>query len=232
MNADNAAEHVPDLPPAPLTGGAEPWRGSRRMLTEWLTMLLVATASVLFAGWQNLPARVDNLVYDFVLRLGTSPPNERILIVAIDNQSIQEYGIWPWPRQIHARLLDRLTTAGVTAIGYDVLFPEPGTAVEDVMFANALADNNRTVLPFILEVPGLDGSPSRMIPPVEPLASSARALGHVVTRIDSDGLVRGFEKLEDKDGRRMLHLTEVLTALINGDEALLKAPPATFGADV
>lgn len=215
-----------------LTGSAEAWRGSRRMLIEWWAVLLVATAAVLLAGWLAPPARADNLLYDFVLRLRTPRPNERILIIAIDNQSIAEYGRWPWPRDIHARLLDRLTEAGAAVVGYDVLFPETGSAVEDATLADALAGNRRTVLPVVLEIPGPDGSSSRIVPPVEPLASSARALGHVVTRIDRDGLVRGFEQLEDGAGRRMLHMAEALAALLDGDDAALAAPAPASGAAI
>ena len=78
-------------------------------------------------------------------------PRERksapAVIVAIDEASLAKYGQWPWPRSELARL--------VTAIGIDLLFPEPdrhgGNAVtpeatgNDLLFAVALRDN-RAVL--------------------------------------------------------------------------------------
>ncbi len=220
---DNARSLSPD-DPAGLR-----WYGSRRMIAEWWGVLMLATAAVLLVGWLAPPTRADNLLYDVVLRLSAARPNERILIVAIDNQSIAAYGRWPWSRDIHARLIDRLTAAGSSAVGYDVLFPEAGSPTEDVILADAIAGNRRLVLPLILEVPGLDGSASRIIPPIAPLARAARGLGHVVTRTDRDGLVRGFEMLENGSGQRLLHLAEVLKALIRGDDRLLLAPRPSSG---
>lgn len=213
-------------------GGAEPLWNSRRMQIEWWVVLLVATAAVLGFSWLAPPTRADNLLYDFVMRLQRVPPDDRILIVAIDNQSLAEYGRWPWRRDIHARLLDRLTTAGATAVVYDVLFPEQGSVQEDAALAEALSSNRRTILPFILEIPGPDGAASRFIDPVRPLAEAARAMGHVVTRVDRDGLVRGFDRLEDGHGRPVPHMVEMAAALVEGDDALLATRRPPSGSEI
>lgn len=209
-----------------------PLFSSRRMLAEWWSVLLVATIAVLAFSWLAPPTRADNLLYDFVLRMQRVHPNPRILIVAIDNNSLAEYGRWPWPRDVHARLLDRLTEAGASAVAYDVLFPEQGSVHEDAAFAEAIGSNRRVVLPIIVEIPGPDGAPSRFIDPVQPLASAARALGHVVVRVDRDGLVRGFDHLEDEHGRHLLHLMEATAAVLRGDDALLREPRPASGAQI
>ena len=51
-------------------------------------------------------------------------------IVAIDEDSLQRLGSWPWPRALHAALIDRLRAAGARAIAYDVLFVEPSPTDE------------------------------------------------------------------------------------------------------
>jgi adenylate cyclase len=56
-------------------------------------------------------------------------PRERrsapAVIVAIDDASLDRFGQWPWPRNLVARLLDRIAAARPAAIGVDILFAEP-----------------------------------------------------------------------------------------------------------
>jgi CHASE2 domain-containing sensor protein len=60
----------------------------------------------------------------FLLRGRLSPPPE-IIIVAIDEPSFAEISRqWPWPRSIHARLVEHLNKGGARVIGFDVLFAE------------------------------------------------------------------------------------------------------------
>jgi serine phosphatase RsbU (regulator of sigma subunit)/CHASE2 domain-containing sensor protein len=56
-------------------------------------------------------------------------PRERrsapAVIVAIDEASLERFGQWPWPRNLVARLIDRIQAAHPAAIGIDILFTEP-----------------------------------------------------------------------------------------------------------
>jgi CHASE2 domain-containing sensor protein/nitrogen-specific signal transduction histidine kinase len=197
---------------------------SRRMLIEWWGVLLAATLAIVAISALWPPVRADNLFYDLVLRLNPPPPSQRVLIVAIDNRSLAELGRWPWKRDVHTELIDRLTEAKPAAVGYDVLFPEPQGAESDARLAASIAKNGRVVLPVIIEIPGPDGAPSLRIPPVAPLEEAAVATGHVVTRPDRDGVVRAIDQLSDPEGRRNLHMSEAVVALTKGDWALLDAP--------
>lgn len=69
--------------------------------------------------------QIENLLYDTRVRL-TAPggQDERILIVAVDEASLQAQGHWPWTREKFARLVDNLFAYGVVVIGWDVLFAE------------------------------------------------------------------------------------------------------------
>lgn len=83
---------------------------------------------------------------------GTMPPSSDILIVAIDDQSInyvrddkKYYYNWPWPRSIYAEAVDRLSANGASVICFDVLFsgdsPESfdrSSEEEDQLFAEAI----------------------------------------------------------------------------------------------
>ena len=59
--------------------------------------------------------------------LGKRPPHPDIAIIAIDEASLKELHQWPWPRGIHARLIERLAQDPPKALAFDVFFLEPFT---------------------------------------------------------------------------------------------------------
>jgi hypothetical protein len=52
-------------------------------------------------------------------------PSDKIAVIAIDDESIANLGRWPWPREIHAKMIDVLTAGHAKVIGYTVFFFEP-----------------------------------------------------------------------------------------------------------
>jgi len=81
-----------------------------------LTFLIHAT---------NLFDRVDNLIFDIGQRIAKTTPPDDVIIVAIDQDSLSQIGRWPWSREVHARLLQRLKPEQPAAIGFDIIFAEP-----------------------------------------------------------------------------------------------------------
>ncbi len=69
---------------------------------------------------------LDNKLRDFMFVIrGELPENNQVVIVDIDNKSLQEIGQWPWSRNKIAELIDRLTDAKAGIIGIDMVFAEP-----------------------------------------------------------------------------------------------------------
>lgn len=131
----------------------------------------------------------DGLIYDSLVSLRGEPAAADILIVAIDELSLEALGAWPWPRDTHARLLDRLTEAGVKAVMMDIFFTEAGRRDgEDRHLAAAIRRNANVFLP-VLRLLGA-GMPGNVLPPLPALRDAARGLGHVSVETDSDGMVR------------------------------------------
>jgi CHASE2 domain-containing sensor protein len=58
------------------------------------------------------------------LRFSTFPrqASGEVVVVAIDSPSIEAIGVWPWPRELHAKLINKLSLAGTTGIAFDVDF--------------------------------------------------------------------------------------------------------------
>lgn len=94
-----------------------------------ITLLPVLFALLHAAGAWRLPllVRLDQFIYDARLR-ATMPRtlDPRIVIVDIDEASLQQFGQWPWSRDKLARLTDELMGRQQAAVlGFDVLFAEP-----------------------------------------------------------------------------------------------------------
>lgn len=88
-----------------------------------LTLMLLHVEGTYDLGFVR---RLENFTYD--LRLKWTMPVERdprIVIVDIDEKSLQEQGHWPWPRNKLAHLIDLLFDKyKIDVLGFDLIFAE------------------------------------------------------------------------------------------------------------
>lgn len=155
---------------------------------EWGILLLLMLMLAALLGYTNGLGQTDRFIYDNLIKASPYPPSDQIVIIAIDNPSIASLGRWPWKRDVHARLFDILTQANAKAIGMDIIFSEPElNADNDALLANAIAKNQRTVLPVLIErtATGL-----QTVLPIAPLKEAVKNLGHIHFTFDVDGVVR------------------------------------------
>lgn len=76
---------------------------------------------------KSLRSRVEAIAYDLRLKYSlqeTTEPYPGIIIVDIDEKSLAAEGHWPWPRHKLAKLVDRLFTAGISVLAFDIVFAE------------------------------------------------------------------------------------------------------------
>ena len=75
-------------------------------------------------------------VYDSLLRLRQRKAATQVVVVAIDNESVQSLGSWPWPRSYIASMVRRLTGDGTDTIGLSLLYPsrEINPGLEEIRF--------------------------------------------------------------------------------------------------
>ncbi|HBO2528589.1 CHASE2 domain-containing protein [Pseudomonas aeruginosa] len=162
----------------------------RGLVREWLlvSLLLLPLTAVLSLS-SGLP--LNNLLYDRLRNLAPLAVDPRILVVAIDDRSLESLGRWPWPRSVHAELLDRLAAAGARSVLLDVIFSEPASNPDsDRQLARSLCRAGNVLLPLLRESVPRYGEPPREIPPTAPLAGCAAGIGHINVEADSDGTVR------------------------------------------
>ncbi|WP_254458618.1 CHASE2 domain-containing protein [Xanthomonas sacchari] len=147
---------------------------------------LAAALSLSNATW-----RLDQALYDALIKHSPRPADPRLLLIAIDDRSLQALGQWPWRREVHARLLDRLTAAGSERVALDLLFSEPEQLHpdDDARLAAALRRNGRTVLPVIGSAS--DAEMTQELLPIPAITAAAAQLAHTEIAVDADGVSRG-----------------------------------------
>ena len=89
--------------------------------------LILLGALVLRAGDPGGLARLRDLAFDTMQRLHPRAYSADlpVRIVDIDEAALAEYGQWPWPRTVLAKLVDKLTEKGAAVIAFDAVFAEP-----------------------------------------------------------------------------------------------------------
>ncbi len=68
---------------------------------------------------------LERKFYDVASTSSARQPSDRVAIIAIDDQSIANIGRWPWPRDVHAKLIDQLAEAKAKTLVHTVFFIEP-----------------------------------------------------------------------------------------------------------
>src|SRR5262249_32356028 len=116
---------------------------------------LVVALAVLALGAAGVWPALDDALFDAFTVLSAPRAREpaRVVVVGIDEPSFAEVGRpWPWPRALHARLVDEVARAGASVIAFDVLFSEPSSPSDDAEFARAIRDAGRVVLAGDIDV--------------------------------------------------------------------------------
>ncbi|MGJ8668609.1 MAG: CHASE2 domain-containing serine/threonine-protein kinase [Oceanococcus sp.] len=88
----------------------------------------------------------ERQAYDAGIALNDRSPSADIAVIAIDDQSVENLGRWPWPRSLHADMIDKLQAAGARVIGNTIFYPEaqtdPGQLEIEVLLKQVEADRN------------------------------------------------------------------------------------------
>ncbi|MEY4736441.1 MAG: hypothetical protein RL302_760 [Pseudomonadota bacterium] len=93
--------------------------------TDWFVGVVVVVAAVGLHLTTDLVGTLERRFYDFSSTSTSRQPSDRIAVIAIDDQSIANIGRWPWPRDVHAKLIDQLAAAKAKTVVYTAFFLEP-----------------------------------------------------------------------------------------------------------
>ncbi len=179
----------------------------KRILTHW-TLAFITLAVLMLWGLKDPfvkeTARLKS--FDLIQKYDTPTMSEDVIIVEIDEKSIEQNGQWPWKRTVLADVIWRLREAGAGIIVLPILFSEEDRLGGDMDLAQALVQNGIVIaqagttqtnknavprgvakigdpLPWLFEWPGMLG-------PIPLLGDNVDGVGVVNTTPEIDGVVR------------------------------------------
>ena len=92
--------------------------------------------------------------------LGEPVKSEQIVVASIGEKAIEKYGQWPFPREVHAKIISDLYGANAGLVGSTVLMPEPDRMGTDGSLANTLKQ-----YPVVLSQTLVEDCPKDIRPP-------------------------------------------------------------------
>ncbi|PMQ00960.1 MAG: adenylate/guanylate cyclase domain-containing protein [Dictyoglomus sp. NZ13-RE01] len=132
---------------------------------------------------------------------GELPVNEPIVIIAIDDNSIEEFGNWPWSRRYHIQLIKKLRDYKAKVIAFDVYFDTEEDKRIDSDFSKILGEDTILASFYVSFNDPRFGTIKRLIEPLS-IFSSKTKVGLVNPIYDEDGFIRRFgltSKIFDKE---------------------------------
>ena len=174
----------------------------QKLRYSWLLLSACLLTLVYVLSGPGQLTRFNGAIQDASSWLHQRPASPDIVIVAIDDHSIEAIGRWPWRRALHAAAIECISEGQPRAIGMDIVFSEedldyPG---DDMLLQRALQKNGRTVLPVSRS------AQIQVQPPLPSLRNAAAALGHTQMPVDEDGVVRRFNAMEGPKDALQWHM--------------------------
>lgn len=177
---------------------------------DWLVGVVVGLLFWATSG-SELMQSLERKAYDLGVQATSRIPSDKIAVIAIDDQSIANLGRWPWPREIHAKMLDTLNAGHAKVVGYTAFFFEPQVDAG---------------LEYIHKIAGLLGKSALFGDPVSGIGVTASAVGaasevtatppavEAWTPLDNL-LVEAAQKLDNdrKFGESLSRVNDVLLAM-------------------
>ncbi len=144
-------------------------------------------------GMDYFLKRIDLSCLDSWTRMASHEKDTDIILVAIDENSIEQIGPWPWDRSKYAKMINFLARAGAKIIAVDLLLDRPNPT--DNYLADAMNHAPTALAVYTPDKGGRNVSGYGLVVdeikvPSPPLFQAAAGLGHVVLIYDQDGVIR------------------------------------------
>ena len=156
--------------------------------------MAIAISLLAFLVFGDIARSMGNVLYDHLMRLHGFKATQDIVIIAVDDRSLNKLGGWPLRRSHYTQLLNALDDDRYRpkAIGFDFLFLDP--TPDDSELAQAM-QRHKAVLPLEFRVQEDRHQTLTPTLPVHPLADVAH-IGHINLSFDTDGVIRGINLFE------------------------------------
>lgn len=150
-----------------------------RLLLPGMTIGALVAGGGQLGLWRPL----EELTNTFMFQLrGDRAWDSRIVVIEIDDHSLKKLGAFPWSRQRYQKLIETLTPANPSVIGFDILMSEPSP--QDAALAEAMSRQGKVVMPQAWT------QTAEPLPPTPQIEEAAVGVGHIVAPRYGDGLSR------------------------------------------
>lgn len=159
----------------------------KRRAPFFVAFLLVAVGYTL-GSFEFLEYRLMDLRFQMIHR----PATGEVILVDINPASLNEVGVWPWPRSNHARIIRLVDAAGARLVAADIDFSSRSTPEDDRALADAIAvAKSNVILPVFRQFDTSSLEPGATIVTGPPPELSERAtLAFSNIRPDADSMIR------------------------------------------
>ncbi len=128
------------------------WKGKYVLIAVGFFLTLCCALLLIFPPLFVKQAELR--LYDLMLAGRAVPPkSDALVMVGIDEESLEFYGQWPWPRYRLARLVERLWEEGATVVALDFLMAEPDRTSPDIILAERHRDLGSDLSPSVRLAP-------------------------------------------------------------------------------
>lgn len=148
-------------------------------------------ALLIAAALLGVFAPLDNALRSQRFGLVQSTATGNTVFLDIDSASLDSVGVWPWPRSVHARVLDKLMALGAGVVAFDVDFAVASDAQSDAAFEKALADAGGYALLAAFQQQQVGSATPAINMPLPRFAQYADPVS-VNVNLDTDGIVRSY----------------------------------------
>src|SRR3979409_1927594 len=93
--------------------------------SDWFLGLACVVLVTLFSRFSDLIPELELKAYDLGVNASARVPSDKVAVIAIDKQSIDNIGRWPWPRDVHAKMVGLLAKGNAKVVSYGVFFDQP-----------------------------------------------------------------------------------------------------------
>jgi len=179
-------------------------------------ILIIVVVSFLYQN--NTFEMIENPLLDRLV-VEEREINPDIKILAIDEESLEAIGKWPWPRDIMAKVSEELAKNGAKAVWLDILYSEKSSnPAEDEAWAQVMENTNNIYHSIYFELANkqaknLPLQMTKVYQPVFPVDKSR--MGLINTIADKDGVIRqAILGIQDENGEMVNSIDVVLANLL------------------
>jgi adenylate cyclase len=111
------------------------------LLSGYAVAISIVLLAVLKIADPTLIQSLRSQTFDALQQLDEVKQSNEVVIINIGEQSLQQWGQWPWPRQNIAQLVSDLRSKNAGIIGLTIMFPETGRFGGDEVLSSWMSEN-------------------------------------------------------------------------------------------